>query len=130
MQFMCLVYFEPGAFDAMSEAESAALTDATIVHDHQLRERGQLVVARPLDDARKAVTVRVRKDKVLRTDGPFIETKEWIGGFLLIEAQDLDEAIAIAAESPIARISIIEVRPIRVQTHSVTGEGRPAAQGG
>lgn len=127
MQFMCLVYFEPGAFDQMSEAESKALTDATIVHDQQLRERGQLVVARPLDSPAKATTVRVRGSRVLRTDGPFIETKEWLGGFLLIEATDLEAAIAIAAESPIAAIGVIEVRPILVQTHSTTGEGRPEA---
>lgn len=129
MQFMCLVHFEAGAFDGVSEAEGRALTDATVLHDHDLRRRGHLLVARPLAPPEKAATVRVRKGRVKRTDGPFAEAKEWIGGFLLLEARDLDEAVALAAESPIAAYADIEVRPIVEQTHSETGLERPGVLG-
>ena len=128
MQFMCLVHFGPGAFDGMSEAEGRALTDATVLHDHELRQRGHLVVARPLAAPATAVTVRVRQGRVKRTDGPFAEAREWVGGFLLLEARDLEQAVALAAESPIARYGSIEVRPVLEQTHSETGLARPAAQ--
>ena len=129
MQFMCLVHFEAGAFDGMSEAEGHALTDATVLHDHDLRRRGHLLVARPLARPDTAATVRVRKGRVKRSDGPFAESKEWIGGFLLLEARDLEEAVALAAESPIAEYADIEVRPIVEQTHSETGLERPGVLG-
>ena len=125
MQFMCLVHFESGAFDGMTEAEGRALTDATVMHDHDLRRRGHLLVARPLAAPDAAATIRVRKGRVKRTDGPFAEAREWIGGFLLIEAHDIEEAVALAAESPIAEYADIEVRPIVEQTHSETGLERP-----
>jgi len=78
----------------------------------QMRQRGQLVATEPLESVQTATTVRMRDGQLLTTDGPFAETKEQLGGFFLIEAKDLDEAIAIAAEWPSARIGSIEVRPV------------------
>nr|NIQ56567.1 YciI family protein [Gemmatimonadota bacterium]NIU76766.1 YciI family protein [Gammaproteobacteria bacterium]NIY10487.1 YciI family protein [Gemmatimonadota bacterium] len=75
-------------------------------------ESGHLIDTRPLRSATAAVTVRVRKGRTSITDGPFAETKEQLGGFFLIEAQDLDEAIRIAGAWPSARLGTIEVRPI------------------
>src|SRR4051812_11886049 len=95
MKFMCLVYFEPGAFDGATEAELTKLTDDTIVEDNELRRRGHLILAQPLQDPVAAVTVRGGRRGVKRTDGPFLETKEWLGGFMLIEARDMAEAIAL-----------------------------------
>ena len=124
-KFMCLVYFDDSSFAGMTEAEDKALTDATIEEDRQLREAGKLILAQPLQDPATAVNVRVRDGKVLRTDGPYIESKEWLGGFTLILARDMDEAVAIAAVGDIPKRGRIEIRPILEQTHSVTGAGRP-----
>jgi hypothetical protein len=124
-KFMCLVYFDEQSFAGITEAEDKALTDATIEEDRQLREEGKLILAQPLQDPVTAVNVRVRDGKLLRTDGPFIESKEWLGGFTLILARDIEEAVAISAQSEITKRGRVEIRPILEQTHSVTGAGRP-----
>jgi len=129
MKFMCLVHFEPADFEGITEEEGRRLTDLTIEQDHDLRRRGKLIFARPLDEPQRAVTVRVRKRKVRRSDGPFSEAKEWVGGFLIIEAADMDDAVAIAAECEIAKYGAIEVRALIEQTHSLTGASRPGVQG-
>lgn len=125
MKFMCLVYFEPGAFDGVSEAELQQLTDATIVEDHELRESGHLLIGQPLLGPETAVTIRGGRRGMGRTDGPFLETKEWLGGFTLIEAKDMEEAIALNAASPLMKYASVEIRPTLEQTHSETGQGRP-----
>ena len=128
MKFMCLVHFEPANFEGLTEDDGRRITDLTIEQDHDLRRRGKLIFARPLDEPQKAVTVRIRKGKLRRSDGPFSEAKEWVGGFLLIEAADMDEAVAIAAGCEIAKYSSIEVRALVEQTHSATGLGRPGVE--
>jgi hypothetical protein len=125
MKFMCLVYFEPGAFDGVSEAELQQLTDATIVEDHELRESGHLLIGQPLLGPETAVTIRGGRRGMRRTDGPFLETKEWLGGFTLIEAKDMEEAIALNQASPLMKYASVEIRPTLEQTHSETGQGRP-----
>ena len=124
-KFMCLVYFDDSSFAGMTEAEDKALIDATIEEDRRLREAGQLILAQPLQGLETAVNVRVRKGRVMRTDGPFAETKEWLGGFTLLIAKDMEEAVAISAASEITKRGRVEIRPILEQTHSVTGAGRP-----
>src|SRR3954470_12734518 len=101
MKFMCLVYFEPGAFDGATEAELTKLTDETIVEDVEMRKRGHLILGQPLKGPETAVTVRGGRRGVTKTDGPFLETKEWLGGFTLIEARDMAEAIALTQDSAI-----------------------------
>lgn len=130
MQFLCLVHFEPGAFDGLGPEDHARLTDATIEHDHELARRGHLIAARPLAAPDTAATVRVRKKRRKVVDGPFAEAKEMLGGFLLLEARDREEAIALIAESPIAEYAVIEVRGVIEQTHSETGAARPAIRPG
>lgn len=125
MKFMCLVYFEPGAFDGVSEAELRQLTDATIVDDHELRASGHLLIGQPLLGPETAVTLRGGRRGMGRTDGPFLETKEWLGGFTLIEAKDMEEAIALNAASPLMKYASVEIRPTLEQTHSETGQARP-----
>ena len=127
MQFACLVYVDGDAMAALSKEEQARLTDETIAQDWALRQAGQLVLARPLQAPETAAIVRVRAGRASVTDGPFAEAKEMLGGFLIIEADDREAAIAVAKASPMARMGSIEVRPILDQTHSVTGEGRPPA---
>ncbi|MBN9306320.1 MAG: hypothetical protein BGO82_19705 [Devosia sp. 67-54] len=125
MKFMCLVYFEPGAFDGVSEAELTKLTDDTIVEDIDMRRSGHLILGQPLQGPETAVTIRGGRRGISRTDGPFLETKEWLGGFTLIEARDMDEAIALTRDSALMKYASVEIRPTLEQTHSETGEGRP-----
>ena len=112
MKFLCLAYEAEEVFHRMSESDWHALRQETLDYVESLRERGDLIDARPLQSATTARTVRVRSGKRLVTDGPFAETKEQLGGYFLIEARDLDEAVEIAAGWPSARLGTIEVRPI------------------
>jgi hypothetical protein len=128
MKFACLVYIDPEAMGALTPVAGEKLKDDSIDFDWGLRQRGQLILAQPLEGPLTAVTVRVRHGKLSSTDGPFVEAKEYLGGFFLIEARDIDEAIAVARESPMATMGSIEIRPLLEQTHSVTGAGRPTLE--
>lgn len=112
MKYLCLVYFEPSIFDRMSETEKQALDRDSLAYDRELERRGQMIHAEALQSPKSAVTVRVRNQAVSSTDGPFAETKEELGGFILIEAADSEEAKRAAAGIPLARYGSIEVRPI------------------
>ena len=130
MKYACLVYIDGAIMGALSKEEDTRLTDATVEADWDLRQRGHLILAQPLQSPETAVTIRVRNGKLSRTDGPFAETKEFLGGFYLIEARDLNEAIRLAEEDPMAAMGSIEVRPFLEQQHSVTGKGRPELREG
>jgi hypothetical protein len=112
MRYLCLVYNEESAFDGMSAVEQRALTRESLAYDDELRKNGHFLGANALQPVNSETTVRVRNSKVSTTDGPFAETKEHLGGYILIEARDLNEAIQVAAKIPMARIGSIEVRPI------------------
>ena len=128
MKYACLVYVDDSVMGALSESQRQTLTDKSIGFDWDVRRSGKLVLAQPLDAPAKAVTIRARGGKLSRTDGPFAETKEFLGGFFLIEAADIEEAVKIAEKSPMTRMGSIEVRPFLEQTHSETGERRPAME--
>lgn len=112
MRYLCLAYEEERAFDSMPQSEWTSLRDETLSYVEKLRKEGTLISAEPLKSVRTASTVRVRNGKLTITDGPFAETKETLGGFFLINAKDLDEAIQIASKWPSARMGSIEVRPL------------------
>ena len=112
MKFLCIAYEEQRKLDDLSPADWQALRRETLEYVDALRDSGRLLAAHPLKSATTASTIRVRDGKLAITDGPFAETKEQIGGFFLLEARDRDEAIAVAARWPSARIGTIEVRPI------------------
>jgi hypothetical protein len=112
MQFICLVYVEERSFDEMSEREGKALTNECLDYNDDLQKRGHLLTTAALQPVTAATTIRVRNGKVSMTDGPFAETKEHLGGFVLIEARDMAEAVTIAGRSPMAGIGSIEVRPL------------------
>ncbi len=112
MKYLCMAYEEEGKLNALSEHEWHALRKETLDYVERLRTSGRLILTHPLQSATTASTVRIRDGKLSVTDGPFAETKETLGGFFLIEAKDIQEAIAIAADWPSARIGSIEVRPI------------------
>ena len=129
MKYLCLAYEEERVLDALTPEEWAALRTETLDYVEALRASGRLLVAHPLQSVRTATTVRVRNDRVATTDGPFAETKETLGGIFLIEARDLNEAIAVAAKWPSARLGSIEVRPIdeTLRSDSRYGGSPPAA---
>jgi hypothetical protein len=111
MRYVCLVYFDPQVvFNQSPEAQ--AVLGAVGPHDAQLRASGQWVAGEALTLPNEAVTVRVRDGKMSATDGPFMETKEVLGGFILIEAHDLNDAMRVAGEMPFAKLGSIEVRPV------------------
>jgi hypothetical protein len=111
MKYLCLVFTDPKDFEGLSPSDLESLDDASLADDADLLASGHLIVATPLQQGAMAVTVRVRDGRMSATNGPFAEATEILGGFMYIEARDLNEAIAIAARSPIARYASIEIRP-------------------
>ncbi|MBW8882106.1 MAG: YciI family protein [Asticcacaulis sp.] len=111
MRYACLVYFDPSQVFNQSPDSQAALAEVG-PHNEQLKSTGHFVSAEALTLPNEAVTVRVRDGRMSSTDGPFMETREILGGFTMIEARDLNEAIDIAAKMPFARLGAIEVRPL------------------
>jgi len=106
---MLLIYLDE---QALSQTEREQCYRESTQLAHQLDAAGQYVAAVPLEPTATATSVRVRQGKRVVTDGPFAETKEQLGGYFLVDASDLDEAIAIAARIPMARRGTIEVRPV------------------
>ncbi|HXV37921.1 MAG TPA: YciI family protein [Myxococcota bacterium] len=112
MKYLCLAYEQEQQLDALSRAEWEALRGETLDYVQALQQSGQLILTHALQSVETATTVRVRNGAPSITDGPFAETKETLGGFFLIEAKDLNEAIRVASKWPSARLGSIEVRPI------------------
>ena len=112
MKYVCLVYTDPANFAHLSQQEREELDEVVLREDEELRQRGHLLVASALESPDTATMVRVRDGRMSVTDGPFAETTEYLGGFVYLEARDLNEAIALAARFPIARYASIEVRPV------------------
>ena len=106
MKYLCLVYLDEKKLGDVPDSECKACGDA-------LRKSGHHIAAEALQPVHTATTVRVRNGNVSVTDGPFAETKEQIGGFFLINARDLNEAIQVASRFPSARLGSMEVRPVR-----------------
>ncbi len=112
MKYLCLAYEEETKLNALSQSEWDQLRRETLDYVDQLRLDGHLIATEPLQSTRTAATVRIRNGELSITDGPFAETKESLGGFFLIDAQDLNEAIRLASRWPSARLGSIEVRPV------------------
>src|SRR5713101_8185109 len=112
MRFLCLVSFEPQTLTALSRGEKTALDRNSLAYNDELSRNNHYITAEALEPVRSARTVRVRHGKASVTDGPFAETKEHVGGFILIEAADMNQALEIAAGIPLAKLGSIEVRPI------------------
>jgi hypothetical protein len=117
MKYLCLAYYDERTFEALSKAELDALVSKCPAYDGALRQSGRLVVQASLGSPRASTVLRPKDGKPLITDGPFIETKEQVGGFFIIEAEDLDEAIRVASKHPAANIGgevgwAVEIRPI------------------
>ena len=111
MKFVCLGYMEANKFENMSESERNAFVDGCFAYDDVLRRGGHFVGGEALQNARNAATLRFRNGKVSVTDGPYAETKEHLGGILVLEARDLDHAIELMSRHPGVRGGPFEIRP-------------------
>jgi hypothetical protein len=109
MKYMLLIYFDE---QSVSETEREHCYAESTQYAHQLNSSGQYLAAAPLHPSSTATSVRVRENKRMVIDGPFAETREHLGGYFLINARDLDEAIGIAAGIPGARLGTVEIRPV------------------
>lgn len=114
MQYLLLIYGNEAEWAARREADTKAVINEYRAFTQSIIQGGQFKAGDALKPTSTATTVRVREGKTLTTDGPFAETREQLGGYYLIEAKDLDEAIAIAARVPSAKFGSIEVRPVMV----------------
>ncbi|MCY1402177.1 YCII-related domain protein [compost metagenome] len=113
MQYLCLIYVDESVAAKLPPEEYRAVVDECLTYEARLRESGHFIAAQALQSVECATTLRHRNGQLSITDGPFAETKEQLGGFYMIEARDLNEAIQIAAKIPPGRLGCIEVRPIR-----------------
>jgi hypothetical protein len=113
MQFMLLIYNDGTLHDGLPDGKADAMMRECLAHADQLREEGRLIESQMLQKKETAKSVRIRQGRLSATDGPFSETKEVLGGFNLIEAADMDEAVRIAAEFPWANTGCVEVRPVQ-----------------
>ena len=112
MKYLCLIYDEERKMGSMSKSESDAFMGEYFAFTEGIRKSGHYVGGEALQPIQTATTVRVRNGKLSTTDGPFAETKEQLGGFYMIEARDLNDAIQLASKIPSARLGSIEVRPV------------------
>jgi hypothetical protein len=112
MQYLCLIYTDESADARMTQEQGQALMGEYFAFTEGIKKSGHYVGGNPLQATKTASTVRVRQGKMSTTDGPFAETKEQLGGYYLIEAKDLNDAIQVASKIPAARSGSVEVRPI------------------
>ncbi len=112
MKYLCLIYDDETLWEAMPPAEYEAYMGEYFAFTDGIRQSGQYVAGEALQPVATATTVRIRNGTLSTTDGPFAETREQLGGFYLIEARDLNEAIQVAAKIPSVRVGSVEVRPV------------------
>lgn len=124
MRYLLMIYTEERQFNSLSEAQVQPVMAEYMALIEELKAKGLYVSGARLQPVTSATSVRVREGKRLVTDGPFAETREQLGGYFLVEAKDLDEAIDIAARIPGARFGTVEVRP---QMEAPAGAGATAA---
>jgi len=113
MKFVLVIYNDPALADALPQGETDQMMRDCLAHADELRRDGRLTESQMLEEAAAAKSVRIRNGRAKVTDGPFSEAKEVLGGFNLIEAADMNEAVEIAKEFPWARTGCVEVRPLR-----------------
>lgn len=111
MKYICLGYIEESKWEGMSESERNAMMDQCFAYDDVLRKNGHFIGGEALQSARNAVTLRWKSGKVSITDGPYAETKEQLGGILLLEARDLNHAIQLMSQHPGVKAGPFEIRP-------------------
>jgi len=112
MKYVCLGLYDEAAFAQMPQADAQRMFEECFAYDDVLRRGGHFLGGEALDSARNAVTLRMKDGEVQVTDGPFVETKESLGGILLLEARDLNHAIALMSKHPALKVgNVFEIRP-------------------
>jgi len=124
MKYVCLGYMEANKFETMSESERSAFVDGCFAYDDVLRKNGHFAGGEALQSASSAVTLRFRNGKVMVTDGPYAETKEQLGGILILEANDLNHAIQLMSKHPGVRGGPFEIRPAADLTEMIRDSER------
>lgn len=112
MKYVCLGYIEESKWENLSEPEREALMDECFAYDDVLRRNGHFVGGEALQSARNAITLRWRDGRISATDGPYAETKEQLGGILILEARDLNHAIELMSRHPGVKAGPFEIRPV------------------
>ncbi|HEY4246570.1 MAG TPA: YciI family protein [Lacunisphaera sp.] len=112
MKYICLGYYDPNAFTSVPEATREAMMDNCFAYDDQLRANGHYHAGEGLQPADTAMTLRYTNGRVVVTDGPFVETKEQLGGIIILEARDLNHAVELISKHPGTKIGPWEVRPV------------------
>jgi hypothetical protein len=125
MKYVCLGFFDEAAFAQIPQADAQRMMEECFAYDDVLRRGGHFLGGEALDSARNAVTLRMKDGEVQVTDGPFVETKETLGGILLLEARDLNHAIALMSKHPATRMkwrTTFEIRPANEAMNSLVSE--------
>jgi uncharacterized protein YndB with AHSA1/START domain len=117
MKFICMGFIEESKYAALSEAEGQRMMEECFAYDDELRRGGHFIGGEALQSARNAVTLRMKDGSIIVTDGPYIETKEMLGGILLLEARDLNHAIALMSRHPGVKVGPFEIRPADEETN-------------
>ena len=112
MKYLCLIYSDEKMWDTMPKAEAEGVMKDYFAYSEDIRKSGHYIAGEALHSVQAATTIRSRNGKISTTDGPFAETKEQLGGFYLINARDLNEAIQVASRIPGVKLGSIEVRPV------------------
>lgn len=126
MRFICLGYADPAVFNSMSATEMQAAVEECMAYDDELRRGGHFAGGEALQETKSAVTLRYGAKGVDVTDGPYAETKEYLGGILILEARDLNHAIALMSKHPGVRFGPFEIRPAHEEMKAII-EQRNAA---
>lgn len=127
MKYICLGYIEPNKFETLPENERNAAMDACFTYDDELRKNGHFAGGEALQGPQSAATLRWENGKVSITDGPYAETKEQIGGILLLEARDLNHAIELMSKHPGVKMGPFEIRPAADLNEMIAGSEKRRA---
>src|SRR5271163_5339462 len=123
MKYVCLGFFDEAAFAQIPQADAQKMFEECFAYDDVLRRGGHFLGGEALDSARNAVTLRMKNGEVQVTDGPYVETRETLGGILLLEARDLNHAIALMSKHPAVRMgSSFEIRPANEEMNQLIAE--------
>ena len=122
MKFVCLGYIDQNAFARIPQEDVQQMMEECFAYDDELRRGGHFVAGEALDSARNAVTLRTTNGELQVTDGPYAETKEQLGGILLLEARDLNHAIALMSKHPGVRMGPFEIRPAHEAINQLIAE--------
>ena len=119
MKFVCLGYADMKKFEEFSPEEMSAAMEKCLTYDDELRRGGHFIGGEALQPPQMAATVRMRSGQVIVTDGPYAETKEQLGGILLLEARDLEHAVALMSKHPGVKFGPFEIRPVNVEINEL-----------